>query len=233
LEDLMKTRILLLVVAIISAGCATSSNRYPAAARNGGGGRPESPPAPRNQGPARTQGTVMAPHPGPIAQAPGRHDGDHPVAVNNPPHQVQINRNEPPRSVVDNRAPSGMSHDPHARVMVRNRNFRPIPEWNRYHPVIRVGYDNAWWGVWGIQSWDTVGTVTCEAANASTGELYPVTMERDRNGWDDPSVDTVLDQALADCSEEAQVEGDAVNPCVPASPACSFETWDGSVYRTN
>jgi hypothetical protein len=233
----MKTRFLLLVsiTTVIFSGCATGTDRYPAGGPrpgNGGGGRPEAPPANRNQGPARTQGTVMAPHPGPIAAAPGRSAPQRPEPPVNPPHQVVIRDNEPPRSVADRRPPVEMSHDPHVRVVVRNGNFHPIPEWNRYHPVMRGTYTNAWWGVWGIQSWQTVGTVTCEASNASTGELYPVTMDRDGN-WDDTSIDNLLDQALADCSEEADVPDGAVNPCIPATPACSYENWNGAAYRTN
>jgi hypothetical protein len=226
----MKSRFLILVAmsALALSSCATEGSRHPAGGPKGGasgGGRPESPPANRNQGPPRTQGTVVTQHPGPVARPPQ-------ASKPTPPHQVVIHDGEPPRSVVDNRPPSVISRDPHARVMVR-ASFHPIPAYARFHPVIRPGIEFAWWGTWGIDSWDTVGTVTCEATNASTGELYPVTAERDRNGWDDVSINDLLDQAMDDCSNEAAATDNGVDPCIPATPSCSFDSWDGRYPGTN
>lgn len=72
----------------------------------------------------------------------------------------------------------------------------------------------------GISNWDNVGTVTCEAANETTGETYPVSEDRDQRAWDDDTVNTILDQALDDCMAEA---GSA--QCTAATPACSFQDY--------
>ena len=69
-------------------------------------------------------------------------------------------------------------------------------------------------------AWDTVGTVTCEAVNESTGDTYPVSEDRDSRGWDDDTVNTVLDQALDDCYAEANGA-----MCGPVTPACSFQPY--------
>jgi len=60
--------------------------------------------------------------------------------------------------------------------------------------------------------------VTCEAANEETGELFPVSEDRDERPWDDDTVNAVLDQALDDCAQEG-----AEGACVPATPSCTFQ----------
>jgi hypothetical protein len=93
------------------------------------------------------------------------------------------------------------------------RGYHSPHNWGHFH-YARGG----WWHAWGITTWDTVGAVTCEAANEATGELYPVTMDRDDTGWDDDTVNSVLDQALDDCMAEA-----GTAQCTPATPSCSFQ----------
>lgn len=169
----------------------------------------------------------------PSRSAPATHnssnDGTHHVVI----HNGNTGQDESHRVVVDHRPAPVISHDAHVRVMVRHADWHPVHNWDHFHPVILGGYRYAWWGIWGIESWDTVGTVTCQASNENTGELYPVTMERDAAGWDDASVNNILDQALDDCMAEATVPDGGVNPCIAATPACTFESWDGRVYRPN
>jgi len=172
--------------------------------RGHGPARPAS--APSSSG-ARSVGVHVVPHP------------DRPMhPKNNPPHQVIIhdptrNRDEHHAVVVDHRPPHVIDRDPRLRVVVRG--YHPAHDWVRFHRA-RGG----WWKVWGITAWDEVGTVTCEAANESTGDLYPVSEDRDQTAWDDDTVNTVLDQALDDCMADA---GGAV--CGPVTPACTFQPY--------
>jgi hypothetical protein len=136
----------------------------------------------------------------------------------NPPHEVIIhdpktNKDEHHVVVVEHRPPHVIDHDPRLRVTVRG--YHPAHDWVRFHRA-----HGAWWRAWGITAWDTVGTVTCEATNESTGELFPVSQDRDARGWDDDTVNVILDQALDDCMAEA---GGA--PCGPVTPACSFQAY--------
>jgi hypothetical protein len=165
--------------------------------------RPPSPPRGREAGP-RSVGIHLAPHLGqPI----------HPI--NNPAHQVVIHnartgRDEHHPVILDGRPGQVIDLDPHIRI--GGRGYHPKHNWDHFHPG-----NGGWWFAWSIGSWDAVGTVTCEAANEATGELYPVSQDRDANGWDDPTVNLILDQALDDCVAEA---GDA--QCDGATPACTF-----------
>jgi hypothetical protein len=136
----------------------------------------------------------------------------------NPPHTVIVhdpktNKDENHRIVVDHRPSHVVARDNHVRVIVRG--YHPKHEWSRFH-YARGG----WWKNWGITAWDEVGTVTCEAANEATGELFPVSEDRDARGWDDDTVNAVLDQALDDCMAEANGA-----TCGPATPACSFQAY--------
>jgi len=156
---------------------------------------------------ARTVGVHVVPHP---------EQPMHPV--NNPPHKVIIhdvktNKDENHAVVVDHRPGHVIDHDPRLRIV--HRGYRPAHDWGRFHRP-----HGGWWHVWGITAWDTVGTVTCEAANESTGELFPVSEDRDGTAWDDDTVNAVLDQALDDCMAEA---GGAV--CGPATPSCTFQPY--------
>jgi hypothetical protein len=165
--------------------------------------RPASPP----HAGTRTIGTRSVPHP------------EQPVhPQNNPQHEVIVhnaatNRDEHHPVIVDHRPPHVIDHD--ARLRVVARGYAPRHDWVRFHPA-----PGAWFHTWGIGGWDTVGTVTCEAVNESTGALYPVSQDRDARGWDDGTVDAVLDAALDDCNDEA---GGA--QCGPASPACSHQPY--------
>jgi hypothetical protein len=138
--------------------------------------------------------------------------------INNPPHRViyhnaRTNRDESHVVVIDRRPARVIDRDPHVRVI--HRGYRSPHHWEHFHPI-RGG----WEYIWGIPTWAMVGTVTCEAANESTGELYPVSEDRDEIGWNDPLVNSVLDQALDDCMAEA-----GPSQCVPATPACTFQSY--------
>jgi hypothetical protein len=138
--------------------------------------------------------------------------------TNNPPHQVayhneRTGRDEYHAVVVEHRPAHVIDRDPHLRIA--RRGYHPVHDWEYFHPA-----RGAWWRLWGIAAWDTVGTVTCEAANETNGELYPVSQDRDANGWDDGTVNAILDQALDDCAQEA-----GANVCVPATPSCTFQPY--------
>jgi hypothetical protein len=171
-------------------------------------------------------------HPAPRAAAPPphvsapRYVGVHVVPhynapmhpTNNKPHEVIVhntvtNKDEHHVVVVDHRPAHVVSRDPHIRIVARG--YHSPHNWGHWH-VARGG----WFRLWGINAWDTVGTVTCEAADETTGQLYPVTEDRDARGWDDDTVNSILDQALDDCMAEA---GGA--QCTPATPSCSFQDY--------
>jgi len=163
--------------------------------------RPATPPPGKSAG-ARYVGSHVVPHP------------DRPMHVKeNPPHTVIIHndvskRDEKHAVVVDHRPAHVIDHDPHLRVIVRG--YHSPRNWVRFHRP-----HGGWWKVWGITAWDAVGTVTCEAVNETSGETFPVSMDRDVRGWDDDSVNAILDQALDDCFAEAG----------GATPACSFQPY--------
>ena len=113
--------------------------------------------------------------------------------------------------VYERRAPEAIARDPYVHRYARE--YHPVHRWNHLHPYGRAG----WLGVFGIRSWDRVSTITCEAANQATGELYPVTAQR-AGVWNDPTVDNVLAQALDECAADA-----GANECVPVQPACSYQ----------
>jgi hypothetical protein len=136
----------------------------------------------------------------------------------NPPHQVIIhntvtNKDESHAVVIDHRPAHVIDHDPRVRVVARG--YHSKANWVRFHRP-----HGGWWHAWGITAWDTVGTVSCEAVNESTGELFPVSQDRDATAWDDDSVNAILDAALDDCMAEAN---GAV--CGPATPSCSFQPY--------
>ncbi len=164
--------------------------------------------APRgNEAGTRYRGVHVVPHANqPIHQ------------TQNPPHQVifhnaRTGREERHAVIVEHRPPHIIDRDP--RIRISRRGYRSPRHWEHFHPVA-----GGWLRLWGISAWDAVGTVTCEAANETTGELFPVSMDRDQIGWGDEAVDSVLDQALDDCAAEA---GEAV--CVPVTPACTFQNY--------
>ena len=162
--------------------------------------------APPHGGPARSVAVTVSQHWGQPA---------HPIK--NPPHQVYVhntvaNRDEAHRVIVDHRPAYVIDHDPHLRVVVRG--YHPQHDWGYWHPA------GGWFHVWGITAWDHVGTVTCEAANEDTGELFPVSEDRDQVAWDDGTVNAILDQALDDCMAEANGA-----QCGPATPSCTFQSY--------
>jgi hypothetical protein len=128
-------------------------------------------------------------------------------------HNTRTNRDEHHTVIVEHRPAYVIDRDPHIRIV--ERGYRPQHDWARFHRP-----HNAWFSLWGIASFDSVGTVTCEAVNESTGALYPVSEDRDSSGWDDNSVNSILDQALDDCYVDA---GGAM--CGPVTPACSFQPY--------
>jgi hypothetical protein len=168
--------------------------------------RAAAPPRGKEAG-ARTVGVHVTAHP------------EKPMHVtNNPPHQVvyhnaKTNKDENHAVVVDHRPGHVIDHDPRIRIV--HRGYKPVRNWDHFHYA-----KGGWWHAWGISNWDNVGTVTCEAANEATGELYPVSQDRDATAWDDGTVNTVLDQALDDCMSEA-----GTAQCTPATPSCSFQPY--------
>jgi hypothetical protein len=156
------------------------------------------------------------------ARSVGVHVVAHPEQAmhvkNNPPHEViyhnaKTNKDEHHAVIVEHRPAHVIDRDPRLRVVVRG--YHPTHDWARFHVA-----SGGWFHRWGIAAWSDVGTVTCEAANESTGELYPVSQDRDARAWDDDTVNTILDQALDDCYAEANGA-----TCGPATPSCSFQPY--------
>ncbi len=200
---MMNKKICLLGVLLVAAPAAYAG---PPERRAAPPPRAAAAPAPRSAAP-RSMGAHVVPNQG---------QAMHPQ--NNPPHQVVYhnavtNKDERHAVVVDHRPGHIIARDPHIRIA--RRGYHPVHEWGHFHPA-RGG----WFRLWGVGAWDEVGTVTCEAANESTGELYPVSQDRDGNGWDDDTVNTILDNALDDCYAEANG-----SPCAPATPSCSFQPY--------
>jgi hypothetical protein len=198
----MKLVLALLFVPLVAS--ADEHHAAPAASHRA----PRAASAPRGkEAGARSVGVHITAHP------------DKPMhAKNNPAHEVIIhdaktNKDEHHAVIVDHRPAHVIDRDPRLRVVVRG--YHPAHNWERFH-VARGG----WFRAWGIKAWDEVGTVTCEAVNESNGELYPVSEDRDARGWDDDTVNVMLDQALDDCNSEA---GGAM--CGPVTPACSFQAY--------
>ncbi len=125
-------------------------------------------------------------------------------------HNEHSHRYERHGQVYEYRSPGVIARDPYAHAW--QHGYRPHHDWEHFHAG-RGG----WFSLWGIPSWNVVSTVTCEAANEQTGELYPVTATN-VGGWNDAQVNSVLDQALDECAAEA---GDQV--CAPATPSCSYQ----------
>lgn len=194
----------------VAVGDAAPERRGAPAAPARPTARPASPPRPAQAPNGKAAGARFVGHP--VVPHPDR--SVH--ATNNPPHQVIIHnprsgRDERHQVIVDHRPGHIIDRDPHLRVI--RRGYRPLHNWEHWHRAV-----GGWWAVWGITAWDEVGTVTCEAANEATGELYPVSEDRDDVAWDDAAVNTVLDQALDDCIQDA-----GTNTCVPTTPACTFQ----------
>ncbi len=193
----------LLFIGAVSLAISLSAHAAPPNQRSAP--RPATPPRGKEAGP-RVVGAHIVPHP----ERPM-----HPAT--NPPHQVvyhnaRTNKDENHAVVVDHRPGQVIDHDPRLRVV--RRGYHSPHNWEHFHQA-RGG----WWHAWGITSWDTVGTVTCEAANETNGELYPVSEDRDGAVWDDATVNAVLDQALDDCMADAGAS------CVPATPSCTFQNF--------
>jgi len=202
-------RIQSLVVCVLGVAVATAASAAPqqkSAPAAHMAPRAAAPPRGKEAGP-RAVGVHVVPHP------------EQPMhATNNPPHQVIIHnavtkKDESHPVIVERRPAHIIDHDPRLRIV--HRGYHPLHNWGHFHEA-RGG----WWHMWGITAWDTVGTVTCEAANETTGEMYPVSEDRDANGWDDDTVNAVLDQALDDC----QAESGSV-ACIPVSPSCTFQNY--------
>lgn len=114
---------------------------------------------------------------------------------------------------VDRRTHAEIRRDPHV-VVFNHVGYRPAHAWNHWYRD---------WGVyWRVNDWAEIRTVTCEAVNNQTEQLYPVTETRaDSWVWNSTIVNDVAGRALDECAAEA---GD------PA--ACSLverECWN-SIY---
>jgi hypothetical protein len=115
------------------------------------------------------------------------------------------------RGVIYERRPiSVIRRDPY--VIRYDVSYRPRHTWHYYHPT------NGWSVTWGLRSWNVVSTVTCEAANEMTGELYPVVADRSTLAWSDQTVNSVLEQALDNCAYDG-----GPDVCVPVEPACTYQ----------
>ena len=134
-------------------------------------------------------------------------------ARTNPAHQ-QVYRNastghdERHAVVMEHRPAAVVARDQHAHAFTPGYHARH--NWRHFYP-------QSWLSLWGLGSWGAVTTVTCEAADETTGALYPVTAPREASGWNDADVDAVLDQALDECAADTNAQ-----QCVPATPSCSF-----------
>ena len=128
------------------------------------------------------------------------HRTPHPAYTRNPGFHGHLRFDPRPGYVIRN--------DPRFHVTVRG--YHPRHSWGRYHMS-----RGRWLGTWGISSWNDVSSVTCEAINQDTGQMYPVSMDRDQIGWSGYAVNSVLDQALDDCYADG---GGAA--CAPVQPAC-------------
>jgi hypothetical protein len=129
------------------------------------------------------------------------HQAPRPAYTRNPGYRGHIRFDPRPSYVIRN--------DPRFHVTVRG--YHPRHSWGRYHMS-----RGRWLNTWGIASWNSVSTVTCEAVNQDTGQMYPVSMDRDQIGWSGNAINSVLDQALDDCYADG---GGAA--CLPAQPACT------------
>jgi hypothetical protein len=109
----------------------------------------------------------------------------------------------------DRRSYDDVRRDPHFRE--GRHDYRPHRAWHHYH--LSRG---AWFRTWGIASWHEVGTITCEAVNQDTGQMYPVSADRAVDGWSTSGVNLILDQALDNCYADG---GGAA--CVPIQPPCT------------
>lgn len=127
----------------------------------------------------------------------------HPAYTRTPGFRAHVRFDPRPAYVVHN--------DPHYRVVVRG--YHPHHAWGRYH-LSRGG----WFHTWGVASWNDVGTVTCEAVNQDTGQMYPVSEERDDIGWNNGTVNALLDRALDECYQDG---GGAA--CAPVTPSCTVQ----------
>ena len=115
------------------------------------------------------------------------------------------------RGIIYERRPTAViRRDPY--IVRWDVGYRPRHTWYYYHPT------SGWSVTWGLRSWTPVSTVTCEAANEMTGELYPVVADRGTLAWNDQTVDSVLDQALDACAFDA-----GPDICVPVEPACTYQ----------
>jgi hypothetical protein len=138
-----------------------------------------------------------------------------PVNAKTNPARQQVYRNaktgheETHAVVLDHRAPTVIAHDRYAQAFTPG--YRTRHDWGQFRPQA------GWLSSWGVTTWGSVGSVTCEAANETTAALYPVTASRAASGWSDTGVDAVLDQALDECAAETNAQ-----QCAPATPSCSF-----------
>ncbi len=133
----------------------------------------------------------------------GDHDRDRGRFMRNPREHGRYRFDPRPQYVIRN--------DPHFSFYVHG--YRPHHAWRRYH-LTRGG----WLGTWGVASWRDVGTITCEAVNQDTGQMYPVSADRDDFGWSAGGVNLMLDQALDSCYADG---GGAA--CTPMTPACTIQ----------
>ena len=122
---------------------------------------------------------------------------------------AKTGREEKHPVVLEHRAPADIAHDSYAHAFTPGYHARH--DWGHFYPQA------GWLSSWGVGNWNSVGTVTCEAADQNTGALYPITASREATGWSDAGIDAVLDQALDECAAETNAQ-----ECVPATPSCSF-----------
>lgn len=85
--------------------------------------------------------------------------------------------------------------DPHL-VMFDHVGWRPVGNWNMW-------YRSDWGVFWRVTDWTAIRSVTCEAVNSDTGDLFPVTEVRaDSWYWNTGLVNNVAARALDECVAE-------------------------------
>jgi len=92
----------------------------------------------------------------------------------------------------ESRSLGDIRRDPHI-VQFDHVGWRPVGHWDNW-------YRSDWAVFWRVTDWNSIRSVTCEAVNNDTSELYPVTEVRaDSWFWNSNLVNNVAARALDEC----------------------------------
>jgi hypothetical protein len=109
----------------------------------------------------------------------------------------------------DPRGHGDIRRDPHV-VRFDHTNWHAVGHWDRW-------YRADWGGYWRVTDWNAIRTVTCEAVNTQTQELFPVSETRaDSWFWNTTLVNNVAGRALDEC----MTEGGNPDICVLVQAEC-------------